>query len=232
MVPEHEQAGRFLCWAEGVCTAKVGNPGAPPVAEKPEECYSPRVERGNEKLLFLGVAALLLFCGSPLSAAEGGYVVGLSTYPLRETPEFSSPAVARLPVGEKVTILEEREGWTLVKAKERSGWMPDSVIGRESPPALKLGPLQERVKKMDSRLSGLVEENKSLQQENVTLSEQAGALEKELEKARSRAAGARNLQRFSGVALGGGLVIFGWITGYALAATSRRRGAKQKYRID
>lgn len=182
--------------------------------------------------MLLGAAVLLLFRGSPLPAAEGGYVVGLSTYPLRDTPQFSSPAVARLPVGEEVTVLEEREGWTLVQTKERSGWMPDSVIGKEIPPALRLGPLQERVKKTERRLNGLVEENKSLQQENATLSEQAGVLEKELEKERSRAAGARNLQRFSGIALGGGLVIFGWITGYALAATSRRRVAKQKYRID
>lgn len=175
--------------------------------------------------------ALLLFMTPPL-AAETGYVVGLSVYPLRDTPQFSSPAVARLPVGEKVTIVEEQSGWIKVRTGKITGWMPESVIGRKSPPSIQLEPLRQRVKELDGTVDRLKEENSTLREDNEGLSKRADSLGSELEGARTTASSARSYQRFWGVALGGGLVIFGWITGFALASISRRRGTKQKYRFD
>jgi len=168
----------------------------------------------------------------PAAAAEPGFVTGLSTYPLRETPQFSDPPAVRLPVGTKLTVLERQEGWIRVKAGEKTGWMPDSVIGKEAPPALQIGPLRQRMKETENRLGRLVEENKDLQGGNESLSERVTLLEEELASSRSVASRARNSQRFQGVALGGGLVIFGWITGYALASRTGRRKSPGKLVID
>ncbi len=175
--------------------------------------------------------ALLHTCLPPGAAAQAAYVTGLQTYPLRDTPQFSSPAVERLSVGEKVTILEEQEGWIRIQSAKGAGWMPESVIGREPPPGLRLGPLQKRNKEIEENLAALAKEKNALQDENGKLGERVRTLEGELEEARSSVSWARALRRFGGMALGGGLVIFGWITGYALAALSRRRGTKPKYRI-
>lgn len=189
----------------------------------------------TRKLFELPGAIVLLgalqFCTPLPAAAETGYVTGLQTYPLRDTPQFSSPAVERLPVGEKVTIVEEREGWIKVQSAKGAGWMPESVIGQEAPPALQLGPLQKRNREIESSLGTLAKEKNALLDENGILVEKVRTLEGEIEEARSSDSWARAFRRFGGMALGGGLVIFGWITGYALAAISRRKGTKPKYRI-
>jgi hypothetical protein len=191
------------------------------------------------KSLFRGgsILSVLLFwallCASlPAAAAESGFVTGLNTYPLRENPQFSDPPAARLPVGTKLTLLERREGWVHVKAGEKTGWMPNSVIGKEAPPAVRIGPLRERMKETESRLGRLVEENNGLQGRNESLSERVTLLEEELASSRSVVSRARNSKMFQGVALGGGLVIFGWITGYALASRSGRKRMHGKLVID
>jgi hypothetical protein len=182
------------------------------------------------------LSALLLWallCASlPVAAAEPGFVTGLGTYPLRENPQFSDPPAARLPVGTKLTVLERREGWVRVKVGEKTGWMPVSVIGKEAPPAVQIGPLRQRMKETESRLGKLTEENKVLQGRNESLSARVTLLEEELASSRSVVSRARNSKVFQGVALGGGLVIFGWITGYALASRTGRRKAQGKLVID
>jgi len=220
------KGGGMILWRAGITDRPGCNDrgGVADVPQKMKAFFSlPR--------LFGISLVLLLFSTQPL-AAETGYVVGLSVYPLRDTPQFSSPAIARLLVGEKVTIVEEESGWIKVRTRKITGWMPESVIGRKSPPSVQLEPLRQRVKELDGSVDRLKEENSTLREDNERLSKRLDSLGSELEGAKSSAISARSYQRFWGVALGGGLVIFGWITGFALASISRRRGTKQKYRID
>lgn len=184
--------------------------------------------------ILLSVLFLAAFLGSlaaPL-AAERGFIAGLESYPLRDTPQFSAPAAARLPVGTGLTILERKDGWVSVKVGEQSGWMPDSVIGEKAPAVVQLEPLQERAKAAEARVGKLSRENDGFKERNESLAERAVSLEAELEEARELSSGARNSRRLQGMALGGGLVLFGWITGYALASRSGRSKSKGKLIIE
>lgn len=184
--------------------------------------------------IFSSALFLAVFLGSlaALPAAEKGFVSGLASYPLRDTPQFSAPAAARLPVGTALTILERKEGWVSVKAGEKSGWMPNSVIGTKAPPVIQLAPLQERAREAEARLGKLSRENDDFRERNESLAERAASLEAELEETRELTSGARNSRRLQGMALGGGLVLFGWITGYALASRSGQAKSKGKLIID
>lgn len=165
-------------------------------------------------------------------AAEQGFVEGLSTYPLREEPQFSAEPAMRLPVGQELTILEEQQGWVRVRVGDRAGWMPTSVVGKEAPANLRLGPLQDRMREMESGIAKLERENRDLKEENAGLAESVSTQADDLEKVRRATSSTRNAQKLRLIALGGGLVIFGWITGYALAAAVHRPGSKKKYIID
>ena len=167
-----------------------------------------------------------------LPAAEQGYVEGLSTYPLRDEPQFSAEPTMRLPVGQQLTILEEQQGWVRVRIGDRAGWMPTSVVGNEAPANLRLGPLQDRMRQMESGMANLEAENKQLKDENTDLANRVTSQAEDLEDVRRATSKTRNAQKLRLIALGGGLVIFGWITGYALAAAVHRPGSKKKYIID
>lgn len=185
---------------------------------------------GVSSAAFLALA--LVAAHSSAGAAEEGYISGLGSYPLRDTPQFSAEPASRLETGTKIAILEQQAGWIKVRSGNQTGWMPESVIGRQAPPSVQLGPLKSRVEQMESNLNTLVRENNMLKDENVALNEKVSSLRESLEKSRRSADRTRNLQRTWDIALGGGLVIFGWIAGYALAAASRRKGSTRKYVID
>jgi hypothetical protein len=182
--------------------------------------------------LTVGVTLALALAAAPAGSAETGYIVGLNTYPMREAPQFSDPAVARITVGEKVTILEKQSGWFRIRAGEKSGWMPESVVGLEAPAVIQVGPLRRKAEEMEGNLTRLVRENNTLKDENEKLLSRVTALGEDVEGYREKVAGARNYQRLSTIALGGGLVIFGWVAGFALASASRRKAGKTKYRLD
>lgn len=183
---------------------------------------------------FPACAALLLLASliAPLPLnAQNAYITGLQKYPLRDTPEFSAPATTRIAAGAGVRILERKAGWVMIKAGERTGWMPETVIGAEIPATVQLGPIRERMSSLEEDLERVAGENAGLREENRALAERAGTLEGELAKIRRAANSAQSHQKFWGVALGGGLVIFGWLAGYALATVSRRQSTKHKYKI-
>jgi hypothetical protein len=180
----------------------------------------------------VGLTLVLLTAAVPAGSADTGYVIGLSTYPIREAAQFTEQAVARIAVGKKVTILEKQPGWYKIRTGEQTGWMPNSVIGLDAPPAVQIGPLRRKAEEMESNLTRLVRENSSLKAENEKLLAQVTDLGEGAEDYREKIAGARNYQRLSAIALGGGLVIFGWVAGFALAVASRRRDVKKKYRLD
>jgi hypothetical protein len=160
------------------------------------------------------VYALLLLLPVAAAAAEQGYVEGLSTYPLREEPQFSAEPAMRLPVGQELT-------------------MPVSVVGNEAPANLRHGPLQERMRELETGIGRLENENRELKAENSELGEKVSSQAEDLESVRRATSRSRNMEKLKYIALGGGLVIFGWITGYALAsAVHRPGGSKKKYIID
>jgi hypothetical protein len=180
--------------------------------------------------------AVILVClalyARPAEAAEAGFVSGLNTFPLRDTPQFSAAPVARLPVGTRLSILENKDGWVRVRTGEEEGWMPDSVVSGEPPAGIQLGPLKAKAKEAEARFERVSLENSELKEKNSGLEERVAFLEEELEEVEDIVSGARTSRRLQGMALGGGLVLFGWLTGYALASRSGQPRSKGKLIID
>ena len=166
------------------------------------------------------------------AAAEKGFVSGLQTYPLRDTPQFSAIAAARLSVGTQLEVMERKEGWVRVRAGEKAGWMPDSVVGKKAPAVVRLAPLQERAEEAEARLKRLARDNEGFNERNASLEERVAALQEELDEARELASGARSSRRLQGMAIGGAFILFGWVTGYALASRSGQAKSKGRLIID
>ena len=96
----------------------------------------------------LGIAALLAGCASqpppaptpapaesaekPAATAEAAvYLVAAKSANVREGPTTSSATVAKLKKGDRLTGLEEKEGWLRVKlADSRAGWIRKDLLKR------------------------------------------------------------------------------------------------------
>lgn len=174
-------------------------------------------------------ASLLPLPVSP-ARAEEAFVVEVESYSLREAPRGAAKATGRVKVGEKVFVVGRSAGWAQVEAGDRKGWLAEQGIGAEPPAALRLAPLQERVSGLETSVQELAAERTSLQEENARLSSRVGELEQSLGRAQKEAAAARSSSRIGEVALGGGLVIVGWLAGYGFAA-ARRRSGSTRYHI-
>ena len=181
-------------------------------------------------VFFLAVV-LCISCPAAAEAGEKAYIVGLATYPLREEPQFANPAISRLKVGERIEILERIPGWVRIKADGQVGWLLESVVDTRTPAEAELAPLRQRLGTLETGLDKATEENGVLTKENEKLTGEVTVLQRDLDDSRRLLRNSRSYQRLWGVALGGGLVIFGWITGYALAARSRKKSSSGKYTL-
>lgn len=177
------------------------------------------------RLPALCLVALLLL--PVVVAAEEAFIVEMEGYTLRSAPKVSGLASGRVKVGTRVLVTGRTSGWVQVEAGDQKGWLSESAVGSELPASVRLGPVQERVAALETNLQTLEAEKKGLQEENARLGSRVGELEQSFARAKKEAVDARATGRFREMALGGGLVILGWLAGYAL----RRRGGSSRYRI-
>lgn len=180
--------------------------------------------------LAAAAAALLLPLSALPARAEEVYVVDVDSYTLREAPRGAAKATGRVKVGEKVFVVGRAEGWVQVETGDRKGWLAAQGVGAEPPASTRLGPLQERVGALETGVQELAAEKTALQEENARFSSRVGELEQSLARSRKEAADARAAGKTGAIALGGGLVILGWLAGYGFAA-ARRRGASTRYHL-
>jgi hypothetical protein len=164
------------------------------------------------------------------AAAEEAWVVESEGWTLRDAPKLGGKPVGSVRVGEKVFVTGRAPGWVRVETGDRAGWVTESGIGADAPPSLQLEPLRERLAALEAGTSRLEGERAGLQEENARLGARVGELEESLARTRKDATDARASGRTGAVALGGGLVIVGWLAGYAFAAL-RRRGGGTRYTI-
>ena len=180
-----------------------------------------------------GIVAGVLFALTPAAApvmAEEAWVVASEGWTMRAAPKLGAKPVGSVRVGEKVSVTGRAPGWVEVEAGGRKGWVTESGIGADAPESLQLEPLRERVATLAAGASRLESDRAGLQEENLRLDSRVGELEQSLARARKEAVDVRASGRTWAIALGGGLVILGWIGGYAFAAL-RRRGGGTRYTI-
>jgi len=188
--------------------------------------------RDRRNLLAAGLAALLALAPAAAPAApEDAWIVEIDSYTMRAAPKTGSKVVGRARLGEKVRVLGRDDGWAEIETGEGRGWVIDSAVGREAPAVSLVGPLQDRVGGLEASVASLEAERDTLRADNTALEARVGELEEALERARRDAASARGSGRFREMALGGGLVVLGWIAGFAFAALRRRRAAGTRYTI-
>ena len=71
---------------------------------------------------------------APAPAEPIPYVVKSAKTQLREGPSTKASVLARLGKGEKVTGVEEKEGWVLVKLRDtRVGWIRKDLLVKDAP---------------------------------------------------------------------------------------------------
>ncbi len=175
----------------------------------------------------LGAAALAAFPPAvPPVSAEEAWVVESEGWTIREGPKLGSKPLGSVRVGERVSVVGRAPGWVRVQAGDRTGWVTESGIGVEPPASLQLEPLRERLAQLEAGTGGLESERAALQAENLRLGSRVGELEQSLARARKDADEVRTSGRLGVLALGGGLVIVGWIAGFAFASLRRRSAAR------
>lgn len=123
--------------------------------------------------------------------------------------------LATVPVGEKVTVLEEAGAWTQIRLAEgRTGWIAAGFLEPTAPPVLRVGELESEVERLSSELETTTSEatdlrgnQAALQSEDATRSAKLAQLERENLQLR---AGARWPE---------------WVTGALILSTGMALGA-------
>ena len=72
-----------------------------------------------------------------------------STVNLRKTP--GGPLLDRIPLGERVTVLRQQDGWTEISSRGRTGWMQSRFLTEDAPSGDASG-LADRVDELETRL--------------------------------------------------------------------------------
>lgn len=74
----------------------------------------------------------LLFMGIPVLIGAGREMsVQVREGALRAQPSFLAPVVREVDYGDRVDVLETRNGWSRVSGHDRQGWIHDSALTRK-----------------------------------------------------------------------------------------------------
>jgi hypothetical protein len=88
--------------------------------------------------------------------------------------------------------------------------------------------MQERLAVLETSVTALETEKTALAEENARLAARVGEIEAAYDKSKKEVANVRSAGHFREIALGGGLVIIGWLAGFAV----RRRSGSGRYQIE
>lgn len=124
--------------------------------------------------IFLLVA---LSVSSGVTMAETIYVHDYLRLGVRENPNSSETPIAVVTTGDALEVLERREGYIKVRAKNGvEGWVSKAYVSTEKPAVLRLEQLQEQYKRQQSELKDLRRELTASQEKNETLDKQLSEL--------------------------------------------------------
>jgi SH3 domain protein len=103
-------------------------------------------------------------------AETEAYVKDIMEITLRETPGTGSKVLRMIRSGEKVTVLEESEGWSKVRLMDGTeGWMVSRYLVQEEPLSVRSRILIEENTKLKHSMSELAGQNLELNKANEEL---------------------------------------------------------------
>ncbi len=127
----------------------------------------------------------LVFTVAPLLAAnaKGVYIRDWITISVRSTPSEAARTIGLGNTNDFLEVIEEQEDWTKVRTPEgKEGWVQNRYLTKQTPKALIIDQLNEKVKSLTENNLTLREENKQLQKENRERSYKMSSSSKEIEK--------------------------------------------------
>ncbi|MGC9324298.1 MAG: TIGR04211 family SH3 domain-containing protein [Desulfomonilia bacterium] len=127
---------------------------------------------------------ILLAQAGPLHA-KGMYVRDWITISLRTGPSEGARVIGMANTNDYLEVLEEQGEWIRVKTPSgKEGWVQDRYLTTQTPKALIIDQLNEKVQSLTETNRALEEENKQLQKDNRERNFKVSSLTKEIEKAK------------------------------------------------
>lgn len=125
------------------------------------------IKKINQSLLIL---SFILFFSLSQGLAEDIYVTGVTKITMRTGPGTTHKIVLMLKSGTKLEIIEYQKDWSQVKTSSgKTGWVLSRFLTQKIPDAMLVDKLNKENALLQTRLSGLEEENKNLTIKNATL---------------------------------------------------------------
>jgi SH3 domain protein len=145
---------------------------------------------------------------------------------LRSGIDADQRIIAMLRPGTQVTVLREERGWAEVTLQDgRRGWILKRYLSDRPPWMVTAQQLEGENHKLREQLKGLGGNQQELTQENDRLKKEVEETRKrveELERAYSDTKLSGQLRWFLS---GAGVVLVGWLLGYWMGRTRRRRSS-------
>lgn len=134
------------------------------------------------------IIVFLAFALAPLvqAGAKGLYVRDWITISVRTAPYETSKIIGLANTNDYLESLEEQEEWTKVRTPEgKEGWVQNRYLTKQTPKALLIDQLNEKVKSLTENNQVLREENKQLQKDNRERTYKMSALTKDVENVKT-----------------------------------------------
>lgn len=127
------------------------------------------------------------------ACAKALYVRDWITISVRTSPFETARIVGLSNTNDFLEVLEEKEEWTKVRTPEgKEGWVQNRYLTDQTPKALIIDQLNEKVKSLSGSNRTLREENKQLQKDNRERNYKASSLTKEVDKLKKDYEGLRS----------------------------------------
>jgi SH3 domain protein len=183
--------------------------------------------RSAVALGFLWVAAHLA-----VAPAHAEWVRGEVQLNVRTGPGPDRKIIASIATGDRATVLEHGDGWTLVRIEDgQEGWIPAGFLNDQPPAAVRLERTETELKALQERLENTSKESNELRTNTGSLTAENRRLSVENERLdtenRDLKAGARWPEWIAGASI----LVMGMLMG-AIMQTWTARRTQGRVRLD
>jgi len=177
--------------------------------------------RGATVLLALALAALAL---SPSPArAETAWVKDELRLNLRTGPGTQFRIIGVIKSGDRVEILERRDGWTQVRPRgEEAGWIPEGYLQPTIPARIRLSEAEAQLAELHDQLDRITAEAERLKAANENLEARDAERSAAMEKLTRENQAYRAAADWGGYITGAAILAAGMLVGWLLKSGSGR----------
>ncbi len=132
------------------------------------------------------LCAPLCWCAADDALARGLYVRDRVNIPLKRNANENSQVIGMASTNDYLEVKEEGGEWVKVTTPDgQEGWVPVRLLTTETPRALIIEQLNDKMKAYAENLKAVQDQNKALEKENRELKFQVGSLTSDVDKSKS-----------------------------------------------